>query len=78
MLTICFASLAFILLAKPLKYLLKFSINGAVGIAAILLSNIILKPLEIYIGVNLLTVLFVGILGIPGFASLILISSMIG
>lgn len=78
MLCICFAFLAVILLAKPLKFLLRVSVNGIVGIIAILISNIILKPLEIYIGINLLTILFVGVLGIPGFGSLILISSIIG
>ena len=62
---------------KPLKALGRFILNAAVGAAAIFVANKLLASFDIYIGYNLLTLGFTGILGLPGFFSLLVIAVLI-
>lgn len=71
------ACLIFILLAiifaKPLKHLFGIIVNSALGCGFIVLFNFAGAMLGLNIGVNVFTSLFVGVFGIPGFVSLVLL-----
>ncbi|MCI1930189.1 MAG: pro-sigmaK processing inhibitor BofA family protein [Clostridia bacterium] len=69
--------MAIIILAGPMAALLKFLLRSAVGGVMIVVADLLLKPVGIYIGLNALTVFFVGLLGIPGFFTLILIHKLL-
>ena len=59
---------------KALFYVLR---NAVLGIAGIWAANMVLAPMGLFVGVNVLTVFIVGILGIPGFFLLYLTQWMI-
>ncbi|NMC56676.1 MAG: hypothetical protein GYA50_05605 [Eubacteriaceae bacterium] len=61
----------------PLKILLFFIINGAVGCAIMLLINFIFKNAGFLIPLNIYTVCIAGILGIPGIILLILLKLLL-
>lgn len=63
--------------SKPLFMIFKFVINSVFGAAGIFAANFILRPLGMAIGINLITVSFVGILGLPGFAGLVLVNAFL-
>jgi len=65
----CLALMTLIILSKPIKFLLKTIANAAVGCIAIM----ILQTMGLPIGINYMTVLFTGLLGIPGIAGLLLL-----
>ena len=52
--------------------------NAVLGIAGILACNMLLAPVGVAVGVNMLTVFIVGVLGIPGFLLLYLTQWMVG
>lgn len=56
--------------SKKLSYILKFSIRSAIGALGFSLLNMATTSFGITVGINLLTLVFVGLLGIPGFISL--------
>ena len=51
--------------------------NALLGILGIMAANMLLAPMGLAVGVNLLTVFIVGMLGIPGFLLLYLTQWMI-
>ena len=57
----------------PLKVILKFIINSIVGIGVMLIINLLSPVLNIYIGINAVSALVVGILGVPGLCLLMLL-----
>lgn len=57
----------------PLKIILKFIINSIVGIGVMLIINLLSPVLNIYIGINAVSALVVGILGVPGLCLLMLL-----
>lgn len=57
----------------PLKVILKFIINSIVGIGILLIINLLSPLLNIYIGINAVSALVVGILGVPGLCLLMLL-----
>ena len=61
----------------PLKNILKLIFNSILGGALIYLINIIGMNFGFHIGLNLLTAILVGILGVPG-ALLVLLKIIIG
>ena len=61
---------------KPIKYLLKAGISGAMGIFALYGCNMLTGAMGFTIGVNTYTALTCAFLGIPGFL-LILITKMV-
>ena len=65
----CLGLMTLIILSKPIKFLLKTVVNAGIGCIAILLLHTIGLP----IGINYMTVLFTGLLGIPGIAGLLLL-----
>jgi len=75
------ACILFILLciafAKPLKSLFKVVVNSALGCAAIVIFNFIGGLFGAYIGVNAFTAITVGLFGIPGFLSLLILQFLL-
>ena len=65
----CLGLMILIILSKPIKFLLKVIINAGIGGIAITILHTIGLP----IGVNYMTILFTGILGVPGIAGLLLL-----
>ena len=62
----------------PLKYIFKLILNSIFGGVFILLINLIGENFGFHIGLNLITAIFVGLLGIPGSIVLILLKLMLG
>lgn len=61
----------------PLKKILKLILNSALGGLIILAINLIGKTWGFHIGLNIITAIFVGLLGIPGAIVLILIKLLV-
>lgn len=62
----------------PIKWILKLVFNSILGGILILIINEIGKIWSFHIGINVVTSLTVGILGIPGAIFLIIITLLIG
>lgn len=62
----------------PLTKILKLVINSLLGAVFIYLINLVGTAFEFHIGLNLVTAIFVGILGIPGAILLILLKLFLG
>ena len=75
-------ALAILIIGKiflfPLKLLLKLVFNTMIGGAIIYIINLIGANFGFHIGLNLITSLVVGILGIPGAILLIILQFIIG
>lgn len=69
---IILASVFVVLFAKPIRMIAKIVLNSAIGGIFIAVFNFISQLFGIFIGVNVLTALTVGILGIPGFLMLLM------
>lgn len=66
-----------IVLAKPLKSLFKVIVNSALGCVAIIVFNFVGGIFGAYIGVNAFTALMVGLFGLPGFLSLLILQFLL-
>ena len=64
--------------AVPLKKILKLIFNSVLGGLAIYLINIIGASFNFHIGLNIITAIFVGILGIPGAILLVILKLFVG
>jgi inhibitor of the pro-sigma K processing machinery len=53
-------------LAWPFKFLLKLLINAVLGVILLIVTNVIGASFGIEIGLNAVTVLVAGFLGVPG------------
>ena len=62
-----------VIFSKPLSIILKFVVNSAFGGACIIAFNFISQIFGFFIGVNALTAITVGILGVPGFLMLLML-----
>lgn len=63
--------------SAPAKSLLKIFLNSLTGILVLCAINIFANSADIYIDLNPLTAVYVGILGFPGTLSLIVLSLII-
>lgn len=70
MILVCLGLLLLILLAKPIKFILKFIISAIIGGGLLYFFN----SIGLGLGANFLTATFVGFLGIPGLAGLLVLS----
>ena len=61
---------AYLIYTRQFKWLLCVARNSALGIAGLLVFNLIFYSFGLAVGVNAVTVLVVGILGAPGFVLL--------
>ena len=62
----------------PIKTILKFILNSIIGGIIIFIINFIGGFFSFHIGLNLVTSIFVGILGIPGAIVVVLIKLLLG
>lgn len=70
MIGFCVLFMAFMIFPSQLKVLFKIILQGAAGMLAIFALNFIAAPLGFSVGINFITAAFVGLLGIPGIATL--------
>lgn len=68
------AVLIAISIAYPLHFLWKPIKKIIVSILALVVTNLIGFPFGFHIGLNLMTILFVSVLGAPGYTTLILLT----
>lgn len=61
----------------PLKHIVKLIINSLLGGLLIYIVNVIGVSFNFHIGLNAVTAIFVGILGVPGVIVLILVKLII-
>lgn len=61
------------LLIIPLKHILKLIINGIIGGIVLVILNFFGKFIGIAIGINPITALVVGVLGVPGIILLLIV-----
>lgn len=62
----------------PIKTILKLVVNSILGGITIFIINIIGSIWGFHIGLNLITSIFVGILGIPGAIVIVIIKLLLG
>lgn len=62
---------------KPLKFLGKLILNSLLGAVFLILFNMVGQYFDFHIGVNLVTSLMLGVLGIPGFIAVLLLKLLI-
>ena len=62
-----------VVFAAPLRKLVKIAVNSAIGGVFIIIFNFVSQLFGFFIGVNALTAVTVGILGIPGFIMLLML-----
>ena len=62
----------------PLKSIIKLVLNSILGAFIIYIINLVGAVWGFYIGLNIFTAVFVGLLGIPGAILLVIIKLLIG
>lgn len=62
---------------KPLKFLGRLILNSLLGALFLIIFNYFGQYTGVYIGVNEVTALLLGILGIPGFIALLVVKLLI-
>ncbi len=72
---VCFVLILLISFKKQVKYILQFSIRSAIGVLGFSIINMVTG--SYIVGINLISILTVGFLGIPGFISLYILQFMI-
>ena len=70
--------LAYLLYTRQFGWLIKVVRNMALGIAGMLVFNLMLARFGLTVGINAVTALIVGLLGAPGFLMLYAAQMMIG
>lgn len=68
---------SFFVCSAPLKYIVLFMLNSIVGCFLLSLANILLKQLGVYVGINPITAVCTGIMGIPGAVAVILLAAFL-
>lgn len=61
----------------PIKFLGKLFLNSILGALCLMIFNFFSQYTGLYIGVNILTALLLGLLGIPGFIAILLVKLLI-
>jgi inhibitor of the pro-sigma K processing machinery len=56
----------YLIRTRQFKWLLKVIKNGALGVVGLLAGNYLMAFVGLAVGINVLTVLVVGLLGLPG------------
>ncbi|WP_313340485.1 pro-sigmaK processing inhibitor BofA family protein [Sedimentibacter sp.] len=62
---------------KPLKFLGKMILNSILGAVFLIIFNYFGQYFELYIAVNEITALILGILGIPGFIAILIVKFLL-
>lgn len=75
---ICFLFIFGRIFIVPIKKVLKLVINSVLGGISIFLINLVGANFGFHIGLNILTSILVGILGLPGVVCLIIVKLFLG
>ena len=70
---VCLFALSLIALAKPLQWLMRFFLSAALGGFALFLG----QSLGAAVGLNAVTLLVAGLLGLPGVAGMLVLSVLL-
>lgn len=62
----------------PLKMIIKLLINSIIGVILLYIINLIGGIWGLHIGINFITAIFVGLLGVPGAILLVIFKLFIG
>lgn len=62
----------------PIKSIIKLVLNSLLGAVLIYVINLIGGAFQFHIGLNVVTAIFIGILGIPGSILLVILKLIIG
>jgi len=69
---------AYLLYTRQFRWLVRVVRNMAVGVAGMLIFNLMLSGFGLSVGINAVTALLVGLLGAPGFLLLYATQMMLG
>lgn len=75
---ICFLFLLGKIFILPIKSILKLVINSCIGGLLIYLINLVGGLFSFHIGLNYITAIFTGILGVPGVILLVILKVVLG
>ncbi len=75
---ICFLFLFGRIFILPIKSILKLVLNSCIGAIMIYIINLIGVLFQFHIGLNYITAIFTGILGVPGVILLVILKLVIG
>ena len=75
---LCAAFFIFLLYTRQFKWLLKVGRNMLLGTVAILAANAMLAGAGLAVGLNVITAMVIGVLGVPGFIMLYLAQLLMG
>lgn len=75
---ICFLFLLGKIFILPIKSILKLVINSCIGGLLIYLINLVGGIFSFHIGLNYITAIFTGILGVPGVILLVILKIILG
>lgn len=75
---ICFLVIFGRIFIVPIKKVLKLVINSVLGGISIFLINLVGANFGFHIGLNILTSILVGILGLPGVVCLVIVKLFLG
>ncbi|MCI9286836.1 MAG: pro-sigmaK processing inhibitor BofA [Clostridia bacterium] len=75
---ICFLFLIGKIFILPIKSVLKLVINSCIGGLLIYLINLVGGLFSFHIGLNYITAIFTGILGVPGVVLLVILKVILG
>ena len=62
----------------PIKMIVKLLINSVIGVALLYIINLIGGIWGLHIGINFVTAIFVGLLGVPGAILLVIFKLFMG
>lgn len=69
--------LAIRLFLKPLRFVLRLSINSLAGMGVLIGCNLMSNMIGVTVGINLFSMLLTGLLGLPGAALLLLLGKFL-
>lgn len=75
---ICFLFLFGRIFILPIKSILKLVLNSCIGALMIYLVNVVGMLFDFHIGLNYITAIFTGILGVPGVILLVILKLVLG
>ena len=78
LLALCLGFLLFLLYTRQFSWLLRVGRNMLLGAVGMITANMALAGIGLAVGVNVITTMIIGVLGIPGFLMLYLAQLLVG
>ena len=78
LLVLCGILTVAIVFSEPLKHLLKLLANSVFGAAAMFAINTVFGFTGLGVGINMVTIITAGVLGLPGIAALYIVRIILG